>query len=601
MKWLTDIKNNLFPKGKMSRITNFLVSPGTETAHIEFTSRCNLRCVFCYASQPEYKGQDLDGDTLDNIIDILKRRSVKVVSVNGHGETTIYKNWHRYCNRMLDAGIPLHIISNFSKEFSEEEVETLSRFESIEVSCDSSDPKLFKRLRRGADLKTIALNILRLRAKAIKDKHAPPGISLSCVISDQNVLTLKEYVAFGKSLGVDLFNFCNLTKYPDIEGIQNANHITEMPVDRLLQAEATLKEAFRFLEEEKILFNVQHGLLDTLEEKIQSLKAAPESSAVPEPEPASSSTPESPPDAAAESAPPPAAADGDINAASDDASDTASDDSNRIGIKEESEPSGSESREPHRYASAGEQGARQTRDCLDPWAFVLVQSNNDVLPCCWHKPIFSLSKNQSLEYAFNSLRFKQLRKSLLTGELSSDCLNCPARGWTSIDNLRKRVWDYLNPGIYRYFVPKNPEMILDELKELELEYNEGWYDLETNTDIPDTDWQSWRWAGKKAVCKIKNPKRDAMLIIRGSVDKSRHDRQTIWITLNGESLDNFVPGTAKFYKEYVLSPEVLGEKDQLTLLLETDKAFVPAAVNPAVDDHRELGIQVYQLFFGEKL
>ena len=153
LKFIEGIKMAL----KLSQVhgSSLLESPWTKIAHIEFTSRCNLRCVFCYASQPGYKGIDLDVETIEDTIESLKTRNVKVVTVSGHGETTLYKNWHCYCSNMLDAGMTLHIISNFAKELSHEELKTLLRFKSIEISCDTSNPVLFKELRRGADLKTI--------------------------------------------------------------------------------------------------------------------------------------------------------------------------------------------------------------------------------------------------------------------------------------------------------------------------------------------------------------------------------------------------------------------------------------------------------------
>ncbi len=547
---------------KQTHGTDLLESPSTKVAHIEFTSRCNLRCVFCYASQPEYKGMDLDVETIENVIEALKTRNPKVVSVNGHGETTIYKDWHLYCNKMLNAGMPLHIISNFAKEFSYEELKTLSRFKSIEISCDTSDPKSFKKLRRGADLKTLCLNILRLRSIKIKEALKSPTISFSCVVSDQNVLNLMDYVAFGKALGVTHFNFCNLTKYPDLVHTLNPNHITEMPVELLHEAEASLTETFEFLQQSNIEFHFQQGLMDSLKEKIQRLNAVPaqNNSTVKETEVEESEIQREP-----------------ENVESD----------------EIEEPG------PHRYSSIRQEA--QTRDCLDPWEFVQVQANKDVLPCCWHQPIYSLGKGQSLSEVFNNTRIKELRREILTGNLSPDCMNCPSKGWTTIDKLKKKVWHYLNPGIYKLLFPKIPDIKPDILKAFRLIYGQGWYDSETNLKIKDPDWQSWRWTSKKAVCLLKNPKRDALLIIRGSIDKLKHKEQTIFIKIKDKILDEFSPGTAKFFKEYVLTPGIMGNDDNIELTLETDKAFMPSVSEPKSKDERELGIQIYELFFGEKL
>ena len=552
--------------------SNLLESPRTKIAHIEFTSRCNLRCVFCYASQPGYKGVDIDADTIEKTIQSLQSRNVDTVTVSGHGETTVYKDWHRYCNQMLDAGMLLHIISNFAKELSPEELETLSRFKSIEVSCDTDDPELFKKMRRGADLKMICLNILRLRARAIKENRRGPTIFFSCVVSDQNIFRLMDYVSFGKAVGVTHFNFCNLTKYPDLTDTLNPKHITEIPVELLHQAEKSLTETFEFLQRSNIEYHFQQGLLDSLKQQIQTSSIK-------------------------ETTPP--VDESNSNLVKENSDDhTGEDDSREEPREVEVVDSAGDRAEPHRYSAAPQ--ASQTRDCLDPWQFIMIQANKNVLPCCWHQPVYSLGKGQSLADVFNNTRFKELRKSLLTGNLSAECMNCPSRGWTSVQNLQKKVWRYLNPGINKFLFPKIPGIKTGTLKDFPVVYEQGWYEPETDPTIKDPEWQNWRWTSKKAACRLENPKREALLILRGSVDKAIHETQTVWVKLNDTILDEFIPGTAKFFKEYVITPGIMGENSTVKLIIETDKIFVPSEQNPGNNDTRELGVQVYHLFFGEK-
>lgn len=520
----------------------WLISPRTRVVHIEFTSRCNLSCIFCASSQSGYKGMDIDVETIKNTIQVLKKRKVKIVSVNGHGETTIYKNWHLYCNEILDMGIPVHIISNFAKEFSKEELQTLSRFKTIEISCDTNDPELLKKLRRGIDLKILCINISRLKETALNEKRRLPSISFSCVVSDLNVFHLPDYVVFGKALGVTHFNFCNLTKYPDLNNTLNANHITEMPVELLPKVKATLDKTFEFLQNSHIEYHFQQGLLDSLNQKIEELNSLP--------------------------------LDKGLNPGI-----------NKLG--------------PHWYSSARK--GLQTRYCLDPWDFILLQSNKDVLPCCVHPPIHSLGKHQSLSDSFNSTQIKDLRRRLLTGNLSPYCLNCPVKGWTSIRNLRKKVWNYLNPGIYRLLpfrmMTIEPEVFIP----FEVRYNEGWYSLETDTNIPNLNWQSWRWTSKNAVCMLKNPQKKALLIIQGGVNKSVLPDQKVFIKLNGIILDEFIPGNSKFFKEYTIELEMMGDDKMFLLTIEVDKIFVPSLVIPGANDNRELGVQIHHLFFGENI
>jgi hypothetical protein len=231
----------------------------------------------------------------------------------------------------------------------------------------------------------------------------------------------------------------------------------------------------------------------------------------------------------------------------------------------------------------------------------MIQANKDVLPCCWQKPICSLSKGQSLADAFNNTWIKELRKGLLTGDLPQGCIDCPSRGWTTIAGLQKKVWRYLHPVTGRVLSSRKVEIKDDILTPFQLVYGQGWHDDETDLNIKGPEWQRWRWAAKKAVCMLENPKRNAILIIRGSVDKSKHEDQKIIIKIKDELLDEFSPGTAKFFKEYVITAEMMGREHDFSLTLETDKVFIPSALDPESNDSRELGMQVYQLFFGEKV
>ena len=108
---------------------------------IEFTSRCNLRCVYCHKSQPDAgNGSDLPDEVLEKAVAYAISHPTSRICVNGNGETTLRKNWDYYCDRILEKNVNLGIITNLSKEFTDKELSTLCRFKSIEVSCDTADP-----------------------------------------------------------------------------------------------------------------------------------------------------------------------------------------------------------------------------------------------------------------------------------------------------------------------------------------------------------------------------------------------------------------------------------------------------------------------------
>ena len=83
-----------------------------------------------------------------------------------------------------------------------------------------------------------------------------------------------------------------------------------------------------------------------------------------------------------------------------------------------------------------------TKNCLDPWSFVLCKSNGDVMSCCWHSPIGTLQEN-TLEEILSGAKAQSLRKSLLSGDLNKHCKKCPARENCTTTELESSVNFYL--------------------------------------------------------------------------------------------------------------------------------------------------------------
>lgn len=128
----------------------------------------------------------------------------------------------------------------------------------------------------------------------------------------------------------------------------------------------------------------------------------------------------------------------------------------------------------------------------------------------------------------------------------------------------------------------------------EVIYEEGWYDLEIN---PDAYLKQWRWTSQKARCIIDNPHRDALLIIKGGINANAFESQTIIFKINDLTLDEFVPEGGIFEKSYSIKKEMLGDKEEFYLTIETDKFFIPAKLSSETTDDRILGLQVSFIYF----
>ncbi|MCK5057569.1 MAG: hypothetical protein KAT34_12985 [Candidatus Aminicenantes bacterium] len=135
----------------------------------------------------------------------------------------------------------------------------------------------------------------------------------------------------------------------------------------------------------------------------------------------------------------------------------------------------------------------------------------------------------------------------------------------------------------------------------EVVYDEGWWQVETDLKIKKSEDRTWRWTTKEAVCIIENPKKESLLILTGRVDKIQHKDQKVIFKLNDNVLEEFIPEKDAFEKRYVITPDMMGQEDEFTLTIETDKIFIPANVVQGSKDTRELGIRIYRLYFRENL
>jgi hypothetical protein len=105
----------------------------------------------------------------------------------------------------------------------------------------------------------------------------------------------------------------------------------------------------------------------------------------------------------------------------------------------------------------------------------------------------------------------------------------------------------------------------------------------------------------KSVCIIENPKKECTLIVKGGVNKTAFPDQKVTLKINDSLLEEFIPAEALFSREYTITPEQMGVGDEFFLKIETDKVFVPAKAFPGNNDSRELGMQIFFIYFREKI
>lgn len=229
-------------------VEEFLPSPATDTVFLELTSRCNLRCVYCAVSQPSYVGFDLPLKGFDNFLEQMRARGVRTVVINGHGESTIIKEWEVYADRLIDAGFHLHMTTNMAKRLTPAEIAALSRFERILVSLDTVDAELLARLRRGANLETILNNVTAVQQFASARKRKPQ-FGVSATVGDLSAPAMLEMVDAFLERGVRLFRFGDLAEYAPLEGVTTwMRHVSALPPDALAAVRTQFRTAIEHID-----------------------------------------------------------------------------------------------------------------------------------------------------------------------------------------------------------------------------------------------------------------------------------------------------------------------------------------------------------------
>lgn len=236
---------------------------------LELTSRCNLRCIYCAVSQPDYQGTDLQ-ITREEIVEQIVSLGPSEFQISGHGETTLVPGWVELAQALLKRGLAVTMITHLNKQLSEEEVDTFSRFKRITVSCDTNDPAIYGRLRRGGRLERVANNIRRIIAACGRDGILTPHIGLNCTATHINVLGVPDLVNWAADLGASSVALTNLEEYPVIPDVEHPIHPSKVdPVGAL----AALRKGREIATARGIGYCLMGDLEDALVEAVAELEA----------------------------------------------------------------------------------------------------------------------------------------------------------------------------------------------------------------------------------------------------------------------------------------------------------------------------------------
>jgi hypothetical protein len=232
------------------------LSPITDKVWLEVTSRCNLRCTYCHLSHENIPEVDIDLAHFDKFVQGLVARGATELIFQGRGENSFLAGWHNYVRKALDAGLIVTAVTNLSRVYSDEELDVFSRFGSLTISVDTTEPALFRAIRRKADIKVVLTNIMQIRAIALAQRRSPPSIIWNMIVHDQSAGRLGRSICDGIAAGVNHFHLSVLSETPELPGLVTPRQLDVLSPEERRQVIEQLRQVHEI--------SVEHGCRVTM-------------------------------------------------------------------------------------------------------------------------------------------------------------------------------------------------------------------------------------------------------------------------------------------------------------------------------------------------
>lgn len=352
----------------------------TSSLWINLTSRCNLRCVYCTVGKPGHIDRDISDVSLEKILAFIREVRPTRVMVGCYTETTSYDGWVEVVRAITDQGLSVNVISNLARLLDAEEIDTLARCATLQTSIDTIDRDRLKEVRKGADIRTILYNVVRIRGRALELGITPPRMEWICVPTRENFSGLMEYVGCAIACGVSSISINPVLQFQDAK--QKLPDLLDFPDAELREVFAKFEAAAAFAFTHGVAFAL--GNRDLIEERLRNS----ETTAKPE-----------------------SAVRGELVAAL-----------GRVSF----------------YARQLHTG--MTRLCSQPWDNVVLSDKGELYPCTiCGTPLANLDDYERLDDALSSPALVKWKQNLLDGTPGQACVNCLRAPEGSIKDLRALV------------------------------------------------------------------------------------------------------------------------------------------------------------------
>ncbi|MEI7824445.1 MAG: radical SAM protein [Chlorobiaceae bacterium] len=176
---------------------------------IEPTNRCNFKCSYCRRSYWSRPNGDM---TLEQFLLVLdKLPSVARIHLQGVGEPLLNRDLPKMVRSARSSGARVGTSTNASLLTREAAAALLDAgINRINLSIDTIDPLVFKRLRDGITVESVINNITALADIRCKSSYPDTDLALALVASPSVLEKLQEIIHLGANLGLDEVYMQNL-------------------------------------------------------------------------------------------------------------------------------------------------------------------------------------------------------------------------------------------------------------------------------------------------------------------------------------------------------------------------------------------------------
>jgi MoaA/NifB/PqqE/SkfB family radical SAM enzyme len=212
------------------------VPPRPDSLQVEITSSCNLTCTMC----PLTLGATLSSARPGHITDATWRQVLDAateigrVNLTGYGENTTNPKFVAMLRALDEREVKTSFTTNGIgvRDVLVAELAKMRHLECINVSIDSPDPEVYRRI-RGGDVQRALRGLARI-SRALRPRVT---VTVSSVVMAANVESLAWFPDVLKAIGVDAYVLQGLHDRADVMGdLDVRRHADLMPVLRAVHA-----------------------------------------------------------------------------------------------------------------------------------------------------------------------------------------------------------------------------------------------------------------------------------------------------------------------------------------------------------------------------